>query len=42
MPCATDLSASLKKKNELVLLDWEAGKRKPEDRYRMQRAVVVS
>jgi hypothetical protein len=41
----TDLNAicaSLKKKSEFVFLDWEAGKRKPEDHYRMQRPVVVS
>ena len=41
----TDLNvicASLNKKKELVFLDWEAGKRKPEDHHRMQRPVVVS
>jgi three-Cys-motif partner protein len=31
------ICARLKKKNALVFLDWEAGKRKPEDHYRMQR-----
>jgi three-Cys-motif partner protein len=36
------ICASLKMKNELVFLDWEAGKRKPEDHYRMQRPVIVA
>ena len=42
----TDLNAICaspkKKKSEFVFLDWEAGKRKREDHYRMQRPVVVS
>ena len=36
------ICARLKKKNALVFLDWEAGKRKPEDHYRMQRPDVVT
>jgi hypothetical protein len=31
------ICAGLKKNNELVFLDWEAGKRVPKDNYRMQR-----
>ena len=31
------ICARLKKKNELVFLDWEAREAQPEDHYRMQR-----